>query len=125
MILAEQELTIQVRHFNVVVVSAVHLTFGTAAKTHKGESLHVFTAKRTSADHKGLDVSKFLLNFTAENLDLIVISAVHWLAIALLLEIDSLCDVVVKPLLKRGVLASKFDDLLSDDTTEESSLGNN
>ena len=121
MILAEQELTIQVRHFNVVVVSAVDSTFWSATQSHQRESLDVLTTEGTSANHKGVDISEFFLNFSSQNLNLVIISAIHRLSVYLTFGYD-LKDLVVEPLLERRVLASVFDKFLSNNTTEESAL---
>jgi len=124
-VLSEQELTVKVGQLNVVVIGAVNFALLSTTETHHREGFHVLTTERTSTNHEGLSVSDLLLNFTTENLDLIVVAAVHRLTVYLLFEVNAIENVVVEPLLEGRVLASVLDDLLGNKTTEEGSLGHN
>lgn len=124
-LLAEEELTVQVGDLNIVVVSAVDLTFWTATKTHHCEGLNVLASKGTSANHEGLNISELLLHFTTVDLDLVVITAVHWLAVNCSIQFQSLSNVVMEPLLEWGVLSGSLDNLLGNNTTKEGSLRHN
>lgn len=84
-ILSEQELSVQVRYFNVVIISYSNLTSFWAAKTHKSESLDIFTTKSTSSNHECLNFLEFLLNFLTIDLNLIIISAVQRSSVYLIL----------------------------------------
>ena len=75
-LLSEQELSIQIAYFDVVVVSTMNLTLWSTTNTHKSKCFDVFTTKSTSTNHKSIYLSKFFLDISAENLDLVVISAV-------------------------------------------------
>jgi hypothetical protein len=122
--LAEEELTVQVGDFNVVIVSAVHLALLTAAKTHHSECLDKFATESTSADHEGLDAFKFALNFATEDHNLIIVATTLGLTINFSSR-NGNKYIVMKPLLKRRVFASELNDFLSEETTEESGLRRN
>jgi hypothetical protein len=56
-ILSEQELSIEIADFNVVIISAVNSSFGATADTHQSEGLDILTSESTSANHESLDLS--------------------------------------------------------------------
>ncbi len=120
-VLAEQELAVQVADFDVVVVSAVHLATGAAAESHQCKRLDVLAAERAGADHKRLDVAELVLDFASEHFDLVVVSRVERRPVYCACR-QRLQDVVVQPLLERSVLACERYDFLSNDATEERSL---
>ena len=119
-VLSEKELSVQVRHLNIIVVSAVNLAFFRASNTHDGKSLDQLTTKSTGTNHEKIDFLQFLLNFSSVNLDLIVVSTVHWLSINGLTW-KAFKDIMVQPLSQRSVLASLLHYFLGNDTTEEGS----
>lgn len=123
MILSEQKLAVQVTDLDVVVIRAVHSTLWPAAYTHKCKCLDVFTTESASTDHKSLDFSQLFLNITAEDLYLVVVSAVGRRTVDLSLW-NRLEDIVVQPLFQWAVLASIFYDFLSDYSSEEGRLSN-
>lgn len=122
MLLSEKELTVEIADFNVVVISAVHFALFAAAHSHHSEGFNVLATKGTSANHEELKVSKLLLYFATEDLNLVVVSAILGLTICFLLEVNAFKNVVVEPLLEWGVLSGELNNFLSDDTTEESAL---
>lgn len=124
MILAEQELTVQVADFNIIIVRAVNLSPWPTSDSHKSECFDVLAAEGSSTYHKSVNLSKFFLDFTSKNLDLIIVSGVCWSSVNFALR-NSLKDVVVQPLFKRTVFTSKLYDFLSDNSTEECSLSAN
>lgn len=120
--LAEEELTVQVGDLNVIVVSDGDGASGAATETHEGHGFSVLAAERTSTDHESLDGTKLLLHLTAVDPDLVVVAAVHWLAVNVALG-KRLEAVVMGPLPKGHVLASKLDDFLSNEATEHGAHG--
>jgi hypothetical protein len=122
-ILSEQKLAVQVTDLDVVVISAVHSTLWPAAYTHKCKCLDVFTAESASTDHKSLDFSQLFLNITAEDLYLVVVSAVGRRTVDLSLW-NRFEDIVVQPLFQWAVLAGILNDFLSDYSSEEGRLSN-
>ena len=123
MILSEQKLAVQVTDLDVVVIRAVHSTLWPAAYTHKCKCLDVFTAESASTDHKSLDFPQLFLNITAEDLYLVVVSAVGRRTVDFSLW-NRLEDIVVQPLFQWAVLAGILDDFLSDYSSEEGRLSN-
>jgi len=121
-ILAEEELSVQVRDFNVIIISDSDLSFGRAANTHKSESLDVLASEGASTNHESINFGQFFLDLTSVDNDLVVVSAVHGSAISGTLR-ESLEDVVVQPLLQRRIFSSILDYFLGNNTTEESSHG--
>jgi hypothetical protein len=117
-VLTEEELSIKVRDLNIVVISDSDFTLLWASDTHESESLHIFTTESTSSNHEGLDLSEFLLNFTSINENLVIIAAVKRITVSSYAR-KSLEDIIMQPLLERGVLASILHYFLGDDTTEE------
>jgi len=119
--LSEQELTVQVGYLDVVVIGDSNRAVWSARESHKGHSFNVFTTKSTGTDHESFNVSDFLLNFTSVNPDLVIVTAVHRFSVGV-----SFCNrleaVVMSPLLKGHVLASKFDNFLRNEATEHGSL---
>jgi hypothetical protein len=81
-VLAEEELSVQVRNFNVIIISDSDLSFCRSTDTHKSECLDVLASEGTSTDHESIDFGQFFLDFTSVNKDLVVVSAVHWGAIS-------------------------------------------
>lgn len=122
MVLAEQELPVQVADLNVVVVRAVDLAFGAAGDAHQSERFYVLAAQSTRADHKGLDLAHLFLDLTAKHLNLIVVAAVHGSSVDGTLR-KALKDIIVQPLVQRRVFACVLNNFLGDDTAEEGSLG--
>jgi hypothetical protein len=82
-VLAEEELSVQVRNFNVIIISDSDLSFGRAADSHKSECLDILASESACTDHESIDFGQFFLNLTAVYDDLVVVSAVHWCAISL------------------------------------------
>ena len=121
-VLAEEELSVQVRNFNVIIISNSHLSFSRATNTHKSECLDILTSESASTDHESIDFGQFFLDLTSVNKDLVVVSAVHWCAISWATR-EGLKNVVVQPLLQRRIFSSILDYFLGNDTTEESSHG--
>lgn len=121
-VLAEQELTVQVGDLDVIVVSDGDVTALSATETHQSKGLDVLASKSTSTNHESLNLQKLVLDFTTEDLDLVIVSAVSGSSVNLTLG-ESLEGVVVQPLLQGSVLSGVFHDFLGDDTSEESGLG--
>lgn len=119
-ILAEQELSVEVGHLDVVVVGDRDLSTFSASETHHGKLLDVFTTECARTDHESVDFTEFLLNLTAVHLDLVIVTAAHRLTVGLLRK--RLKDIVMKPLSHGGVLSSPLDNFLGNDSTEEGSL---
>ena len=109
--LSEQELSVQVGDFDVVVVSAVDNTASAATNAHESKRLHVFATESASTDHENFGVGKFRLDFLTVDKCLIVVSVIHWCAISFLG--DCLKDVVMEPLLEGRVFASVLNHFLS------------
>mmetsp|Transcript_21396 Transcript_21396/g.33092 ORF Transcript_21396/g.33092 Transcript_21396/m.33092 type:complete len:705 (+) Transcript_21396:1078-3192(+) len=124
-LLAEEELSVQVGHFNVVVVSHMHLAGRRAAYSHQGEGFDELAAQSSGTDHEEVDLLELLLESTSVDLDLVVVARVERSSIDALLARKGLVDVEVEPLLQRRVLSSKLHDFLGNDTSEESSHGRN
>lgn len=121
-VLSEQELSVQVGDLNVIVVSYSHSAICGATNTHKSEGLDVFTAKSTSSNHESVDFQQLLLNLISIHSDLVVISASLRRSVDISIFLGkSLKNVVVEPLLKRGVFASELHNFLSNNTSEEGS----
>jgi hypothetical protein len=114
-------LPVQIRHFDIVIVRALDQALLRATDAHDSEGLDQLTAKSTGADHEGFHLLELLLNLLAVDADLIIVAAIHWLAVDVFFPGQSLEDVVMKPLLQGRVLAGLLHDLLSDDATEERS----
>ena len=54
-VLAEEELSVQVRNLDVVVVSDGNFTLSRATNTHKSESLYVLASEGAGTDHEGVN----------------------------------------------------------------------
>ena len=80
-VLSEEELSVQVRNFNVIIISDSDLSFCRATDSHKSECLDVLASEGASTDHESIDFGQFFLDFTSVNKDLVVVSAVHGSAI--------------------------------------------
>lgn len=122
--LAEQELTIQIAHLDVVVVGTVYFSLRCTAHTHKSECFDEFAAESASSNQKGFDFTKFFLNFTSKNLNLVVVSRIGRRAVNLAFR-NCLKNVVVYPLFQWAVLSGVLNDFLCDDSAKECGLGTN
>ena len=122
--LAEQELTIQIAHLDVVVVGTVYFSLRCTAHTHKSECFDEFAAESASSNQEGFDFTKFFLKFTSKNLNLVVVSRIGRRAVNLALW-NGLKNVVVYPLFQWAVLPGVLNDFLRDDSAEECGLGTN
>lgn len=118
-ILTEEELTVQIRNFDVIIVCNVDFTCLGTPDTHKGEGLDQLTTEGTCTNHKGLNLGKLFLNIAAKDTNLVIVPTAHRLSIDFLLW-QGFEHVVMHPLLERGVLAGLLDNLLSYNATEES-----
>jgi len=123
-LLSEQELSVQIAYFDVVVVSTMNLTLGSTTNTHKSECFDVFTTKSTSTNHESIYFPKFFLDVSAENLDLVVVSTVCGSSINGTFW-KGFKNIIVEPLFQRTILSSELDDFLSNYTSEECSLWTN
>jgi len=123
-LLSEQELSVQIAYFDVVVVSTMNLTLGSTTNTHKSECFDVFTTKSTSTNHESIYFSKFFLDVSAKNLDLVVVSTVSGSSINGTFW-KGFKNIIVEPLFQRTILSSELDDFLSNYTSEECSLWTN
>jgi len=117
-LLAEKELTIEVRHFDIVIISDTHLATLATTKSHQSESLKILASKCTGSDHEGIDLSKLFLSLTSVDLDLVVVStvlrsSVNWTVW------KRFEDIIVEPLLQWSILARVLHNLLSNKSTEE------
>ena len=101
----------------------MYSTLWPATYTHKCKCLDVFAAESASSDHKSLDFSQLFLNITAEDLYLVVVSAVGRRTVDLSLW-NRFEDIVVQPLFQWAVLAGILNDFLSDYSSEEGRLSN-
>ena len=117
----EQELSIQITDLNVVIISAMYFSLSTATNTHQSKSFNKFTAECAGTDHESFYVSKFLLNLATINLNLVVVSAIHRCSVHWSFR-KCFENVIVKPLFKRCVFTSKFNNFLSNYTTEKCAL---
>ena len=81
-VLAEEELSVQVRNFNVIIISDGDSSFGRATDAHKSECLDILASEGASTDHESIDFGQFFLDLTSVNNDLVVVSAVHGSAIS-------------------------------------------
>jgi len=79
--LSEKELSVEVTNFNVIVISTVNHTFISTTNTHKSECFNQLTSKSTSTNHKKMGILELFLGLLSINLDLVVVSAVHWRSI--------------------------------------------
>jgi len=117
---AEEELPVEVGNFDVVVIGDTHASFGATPKTHACKAFNQLAAERSGSDHERSNFAEFFLDLLAVNADLVVVAAAHRLTVGFLG--DRLQDVVVEPLTEWCVLSSVFDDLLGDNSSEESRL---
>ena len=117
----EQELSIQITDLNIVIISTMYFSLCTAANAHQSERFNKLTAESTSTDHESLYIPELRLNFATINLDLIVVSAIHWGSINWSFR-KCFQNVIVKPLFKWRVLAREFYNFLSNYTTEKRTL---
>jgi hypothetical protein len=120
-LLSEEELSVQVGDFNVVIVSAGDFAILGATNTHQGKCFDVFTAKSTSSHEESLHFLKLLLNFSSIDFDLVIVSAVHGCSVNSSFG-ESFKDIVVEPLLQWGILASELHNFLGNHSSEECSL---
>jgi len=79
--LSEKELSIEVTNFNVIVIRTVNHTFISTTNTHKSKGFNQFTSKSTSTNHEKMGILELFLGLLSINLDLVVVSAVHWRSI--------------------------------------------
>jgi len=117
--LSEEELSIEVAYLDVVVVCHVDAALVRAANTHQSECLDELTAQCTGTNHEKIDFGKLLLQLLTVNLDLVIVSCSKWNLIHSSLG-EGLVDIEMEPLLERRELSCVFDDLLRNNTTEES-----
>jgi len=119
--LSEKELSVKVGNLNVVIISTVNLTVVRATETHESKGLDVLATEGTGTNHKGVDILESFLNFTTVHSNLIIVSAVHGFSVNFVLG-QRFEYIIVEPLLERRVFASKLDNFLSNDSTEEGGL---
>jgi hypothetical protein len=113
----EQKLTVQVRQSDFVVIGHNHATFRSTSNSHKGKCLDEFTSKGTGSNHESLDVLDAFLDSSSENLDLVVVSAVLGLTVDVFTLRKSSEDIEINPLLERGVLSSRLDNFLANQSS--------
>jgi hypothetical protein len=116
---SEQELTIQVGHFDVVVISDNDFTTLTAAKTHKSESFDVLATEGASTDHKRVNFAEFILDFLTIYTNLVVVSAATWFSVRWS-NWERLKHIVVEHLSHRRILASILYNFLGNNTSKKS-----
>jgi hypothetical protein len=121
-LLSEQELSIQIAYFDVVIVGTMNLTLWSATNTHESECFDIFTAESTCTNHKGVYFCKFFLNFSAENLDLVIVSTICRGSINWTFR-KCFKNVIMEPLFQWAILSSKLDNFLSNNTSEKCCLG--
>jgi len=117
--LAEQELSVEVADFNVVVVSHSDVSF-TASNSHEGKGFDVLASESTCTDHESINFSQLLLYFTSVDSNLVIVSSSHRSAVNNTVR-NTLKNVVMDPLLNWLVLASELDHFLGNDTNVEGS----
>ena len=117
----EQKLSIQITDLNIVIISTMYFSLSTAANAHQSERFNKLTAESSCTNHESLYIPEFRLNFATKNLDLVVVSAIHWRSINWSLR-KCFENVIVKPLFKWRVLACEFYNFLSIYTTEKRTL---
>jgi hypothetical protein len=98
MILSKEELSVQVADFNIVIIGAMDFALRTTSNTHQSKSFNILATKSSSTNHECINFSEFFLYFTAENLNLIVVSAVCRCSVNFACR-NSFKDIIVKPLL--------------------------
>jgi len=76
-VFAEEELSVQVRDFNVIVVSNCNLALSRTSNSHQCECLDIFASESAGTNHEGVDLSQLLLDLTSIHDDLVVVAAVH------------------------------------------------
>jgi hypothetical protein len=81
-VFAEEELSVQVRNFNVIIISDCDSSFSRAPDTHKSECLDILASECAGTDHESIDFGQFFLNLAPVYDNLVVVSAVHWCAIS-------------------------------------------
>ena len=123
--LTEEELTVQVGYFNVVIIGDSDGTSRATGETHEGHGLSVLAAESTGTNHESLGSTELLLNLATVDLDLVVVTTVHGLAVDVVTFWEGLEAVVVGPLLEGHILASELDDLLSDEASKHGAHGGN
>lgn len=120
-ILSEEELSVQVRDFNIVIVGAGDESFGSTTNSHHGVSLDELASKSSGSDHEDVEVSELLLDLITKDGDLVVVSCAVEVSVNLFSwESDELFE--VEELSDRSVLSSDLDNFLSSDSSKEGSL---
>lgn len=114
-VLAEEELPVEVGNLDAVVVSHHQLPL-TGTQTHQGEHLYELATQRTGANHECSRVLNLLEDFSTENLDVMVVLSI----LRCLVDVpgrERLEEFMMKPLSDGRELASELYDLLCNDTT--------
>ena len=123
-LLSEQELSIQIAYFDVVIVSAMNLTLWSATNTHESECFDIFATKSTSTNHKSVNSCKLFLHLSAKNLDLVIVSTICRGSINWTFR-KCFKNIIMEPLFQWAILSSKLDNFLSNNTTKKCCLGTN
>ena len=118
---AEEELTVEVRDLDAVIVGDMELT-AVGAEAHERKALEVLAAERTGADHEPALLAELLLVGTAKDGDLVVVAAADRRRV-LGHRVARHGELVeVEPLVQRRVLARLFDNLLRGNAAQEGAV---
>jgi len=124
MILSKQETSVEITDFNIIVVSAVNFSLRSTSYTHQSKCFNKFTTQSTCSNHKSFNISKFFLNFSTKNSNLVVVSTICWRPVYIT-SWDRFKNVIVQPLLQWTILACEFYYFLSNYATEKCRLRTN
>jgi hypothetical protein len=125
MLLSEQELSVQVTDFNIVIISDINFTITSSWSTHQGKHFNELASKGTSANNKWAWVLAFLNKFVSEKNCVIVVPVLSVGSFFGTFSGKHFEEFVVEPLSQWSVLACKFDDFLGDDAAPEWTVGRN
>mmetsp|Transcript_38460 Transcript_38460/g.96752 ORF Transcript_38460/g.96752 Transcript_38460/m.96752 type:complete len:1041 (+) Transcript_38460:293-3415(+) len=117
-LLAEEELTVQVAHLDAIHVRDVNgATVG--AHTHQRKALQVLAAERTTAHHEPDLFAQLLLEGGAQHRDLVIVARADRRGVRRHVVAEQLKVVDVEPLVRGRVLAELLDHLLRGHAAQE------
>ena len=125
MLFSEQELSVEVADFDIIIISHVDFSISWGRDAHQGEHFDKLAAQSTSADNERAWVLALFDEFVSEMHSVIVVSILLVDGLLSAISWKYFEEFVMKPLSQRAVLSSKFDDLLSYDTAPERAVGRN
>ena len=117
--LSEQELSVEVTNFNIVIISDINFTISWSWYAHQCKHLNELTSESTGSDNKWTWVPTFVNEFVSKNNSVIVVPIFSVECLLSAFSGEYFEEFVMEPLSEWSVFTCKLDYFLSNDTAPE------